>query len=75
MNSLYLVYPIILSSIGVEIKGNKLGLGVNLFSNENTLAEKYSFDYVNNELNKKSVFYNKVILGKDYDIMSGEVKK
>ena len=68
-------YPTLLSSIGVNIKGNKLGLGVDLFSNEKTLSEKYGFDYVNNELNKKSIFYNKVILGRDYDIMSGEVNK
>ena len=46
-----------------------------MFSNEKTLSEKYGFDYVNNELNKKSIFYNKVILGRDYDIMSGEVNK
>ena len=68
------IYPTILSSIGVKINGNKLGLGIDLFSGDETLAEKYGFDYINNELTKKSVFYNKMILGKDYDIMSGEVK-
>lgn len=55
-------YPTIVSAIGGNIKGDKLGLGVNLFSNKKTLAEIYTYDYLNNELQKKSKFYNKNIL-------------
>ena len=59
-------YPSILSSLGAKIEGEQLGLGVNLFSSEQTLSEKYGFDYFNAELKKKSIFYNDYILGKDY---------
>ena len=60
------MYPTILSSIGVEIKGNKLGLGTDLFSNEETLFEEYGVDYVNKEMGKNSSFYNSYLLGEDY---------
>ncbi len=53
------MYPTTLAALGVKIEGNKLGLGTNLFSDEQTLAEKYGIDYVRQELEKKSVFYNK----------------
>ena len=39
-------------------------LGANLFSNEETLIEKYGVEYVNNELMKISRFYNNNILVK-----------
>ena len=55
-------YPTIVSAIGGKIKGDKLGLGVNLFSDKKTLSEIYTFDYLNKELQKKSNFYNKNIL-------------
>ncbi len=60
--------PTTLVSMGVEIEGDKLGLGVNLFSDEDTLVEKYGLDYINEEFNKKSTFYNeKFILNKKED--------
>lgn len=49
--------PSTLSSLGVKIKGEKLGLGVNLFSNEKTLAEKYGIPHLNDKLKEKSKFY------------------
>lgn len=51
------LFPSMLASIGVKIEGNKLGLGVNLFSDEKTLIEEYGLDYVNNELDKNSIYY------------------
>lgn len=59
-------YPTVIGAIGGNIKGNKLGLGVNLFSNEKTLAEKYGLKYVDGELKKKSVFYNEFIIDDKY---------
>ncbi len=56
------IYPTILVSMGASIEGNKLGLGVNLFSTEKTLLEKYGYDYLNSELSKRSDFYNRLIL-------------
>lgn len=55
-------YPTILSSLGVEIEGNRLGLGTNLFSGQETLVEEYGYEYVFEELNKKSNFYDQELL-------------
>nr|WP_106781028.1 LTA synthase family protein [Lysinibacillus timonensis] len=60
------MYPTILSSIGVEIEGDRLGLGTNLFSNKRTLVEEYGLNYVDLELGKNSHFYNETILNDDY---------
>lgn len=46
----------------MEIEGERLGLGVNLFSDEQTLAERYGYDYMFDELSKMSTFYNKELL-------------
>ena len=55
-------FPTLLASIGVEIEGDRLGLGTNLFSNEKTLMEKYSIESINSEFIKHSKFYNDNIL-------------
>ena len=64
------LFPTILASLGVKISGDKLGLGTNLYSNTKTLMETYGVDKVNNELNKKSLFMDKLsqihILDQDY---------
>lgn len=54
--------PTTLASLGVEIEGNRLGLGTNLFSDEKTLPEEYGFKYFDKELLKNSDFYNNNIL-------------
>ena len=59
-------YPTIVSSIGGIIENDKLGLGVNLFSNKKTLAEEYGVKYLDKELQKKSNFYNDSILKDKY---------
>ncbi|MBR5231556.1 MAG: sulfatase-like hydrolase/transferase [Clostridia bacterium] len=50
------LFPTTLASMGVKIKGDRLGLGVNLFSGEKTLIEKYGFDTASAELRKNSPF-------------------
>ena len=52
------IFPSVISSLGAKIKNDKLGLGTNLFSNEQTLVEKYKQDFINNEFKKESHFYN-----------------
>jgi len=37
----YDLFPTTLSSLGVDIKGSRLGLGVDMFSGERTLLEEY----------------------------------
>ena len=56
------LYPTTLAALGATIEGNRLALGTNLFSNEQTLIEKYGLEYVNNELMKVSKFYDNNIL-------------
>ena len=56
------MFPTTLASLGVEIEGNKLGLGTNLYSEEKTLVEENGYKYTFKELNKRSSFYNDNIL-------------
>jgi len=56
------LYPTTLAALGATIEGNKLALGTNLFSEEQTLIEKYGFKYVDKELKKVSKFYDNNIL-------------
>ena len=43
-----------MASLGIEIEGNRLGLGANLFSGTQTLIERFGIEKVRSELNKKS---------------------
>ena len=52
------MFPTILASIGCEIEGDRLGIGTNLFSERDTVFEEFGVDYVNDELVKRSNFYN-----------------
>lgn len=55
------MYPTALAALGARIKGDRLGLGTNLFSGEKTLAEKYGYNKIDEEFSKKSTFYNRYI--------------
>ena len=52
-------FPTTLAALGIKIEGERLGLGANLFSGEETLSEKYGYDYFFTELHKRSPYYNK----------------
>ena len=54
------LFPTTLASIGVQIDGERLGLGTNLFSAKETLTEEYGFDYVSRELGRRSAFLEKM---------------
>ena len=56
------MFPTILAALGIKIKGERLGLGTNLFSDRRTLLEEYGYQYLYQELRKKSHFYNKKLL-------------
>ena len=53
-------FPTTLSALGVEIPGERLGLGTNLFSGEETLTEKYGKKEEKKELEKRSDFMVKL---------------
>lgn len=55
-------FPTTLASIGVEIEGDRLGLGTNLFSDRKTLAEEYGYEKMFKELSRKSNYYNSEFL-------------
>lgn len=52
------LYPTTLAAMGVKVEGDRLGLGVNLYSDIPTLVEKMGLDKLNSELEKKSVYYD-----------------
>ena len=49
-------YPTILTALGYKIKGDKLGLGTNLFSDKPTLTEEIDANRVDKEIKKKFNF-------------------
>ena len=55
--------PTTLAALGVQIEGDRLALGTNLFSDKLTLTEEYGFEMLDKELQKKSEFYNEEFLG------------
>ena len=60
------MFPSTLAAMGVKIDGDRLALGTNLFSDKQTLIEKYSYDEVNKGLEARSTYYNnKFIYGND----------
>lgn len=58
------MFPSIVASLGIEIEGNRLGIGTNMFSGEQTLVERDGISVVNSELSERSQFYNNNILVK-----------
>lgn len=55
------MFPTTLASLGISIKGNRLGLGTNLFSSKKTIPEELGIDTFNKELKKNSSYYYKYI--------------
>lgn len=56
------LFPTTLAAMGVKIEGNRLGLGVNLYSGEKTLYERYGKDYLEVKLLKDSKLYRQKLL-------------
>ena len=50
------MFPTTLAAMGVEIAGNKLGLGVNLYSGKKTLIEQYGLKTCQKEMDMPSKF-------------------
>lgn len=56
-------FPTTLAALGVEIEGNRLGLGTNLYSSEPTLLERYSVEEANDGLQQKSELMDNLLAG------------
>ncbi len=54
------MFPTTLAAMGVEISGDRLALGVNLYSDHTTLLEKYSDSECYNELSVPSAFMSEL---------------
>lgn len=50
------IFPTTLAAMGVQIEGDQLGLGVNLFSGKQTLLERDGVDKMTQELKRQSDF-------------------
>lgn len=50
------LFPTTLAALGVEIPGERLGLGTNLFSRRETLLERDGFEKMDAELKRQSAF-------------------
>ena len=55
------MFPTTLAAMGVQIEGDRLGLGTNLFSDLPTLTEEYGYEFLDEELQKRSEYYNEEI--------------
>ncbi len=51
------MYPTILAAMGYDVPGNRLGLGTNMFSGDDTLCEKLGSEYIDDEVQKYSQYY------------------
>ena len=56
------LFPTTLAALGVTIDGDQLALGVNLFSDRETLTEQFGYEYLSEELQKQSEFYDSELL-------------
>ena len=54
------LYPTTLAAMGCTIEGNQLGLGVNLYSDKETLIEEFGLSTVKNKLSQTSPFINQL---------------
>ncbi len=62
------VFPTTLAALGVRIPGNRLGLGTNLYSNDETLLEMYDINTLEDYAGRPSAFLlnqSKVYISKD----------
>lgn len=75
-------FPTTLAAIGVQIEGNRLGLGTNLFSSEQTLTERFGIEKEEEELKKQSELMTELanideteesLLTREGEIPTGEV--
>lgn len=56
-------YPTTLAAMGVNIEGDRIGLGTNLYSERSTILEEIGFHEFEEGLKGYSIFYNEEILG------------
>lgn len=64
------LYPTTLAAMGIKITGDRMGLGTNLFSDKPTLSEEIGYDTLNDELGKRSNYYDlKIMKGTNFELL------
>ena len=53
------MFPTTLEAMGFDVEGDRLGLGVSMFSDQPTLAEELGYGKFENEISRYSDYYNK----------------
>lgn len=66
------MFPTTMAAMGCEIKGERLGLGTNIFSGVPTLSERLGYEKFNHELALTSEYYNKEFLRLDENTKSDD---
>lgn len=56
------MFPTTLGALGVEIPGERLGLGTNLFSTEQTLSESMGVEELGDQIKQTNKYYNRHFL-------------
>ncbi len=56
------MYPTTLAAMGYAIEGNRLGIGVNLFSDLPTVLEEFGYDDLKRQLEMHSKFYDNYLM-------------
>ncbi len=68
-------FPTTLAALGVEIPGNRLGLGTNLYSAEPTLLERYTKDEANEGLQQKSQLMDSLLEDIKVELATGTISE
>ena len=53
------IFPTVLAALNYQMEGNRIGLGTNMFSGAQTLAEELGLGYLQEEIKKYSVYYER----------------
>ncbi len=68
------LFPTTLAAIGVEMSNDRLGLGVNLYSDTPTIIEEYGLDYCRERLEERSEFMM-ALSGEQNDIIQNSINE
>ena len=66
------LFPTTLAALGATIPGNQLGMGINLYADEETLLERYDVRTCSRELNRPSSFLSRYL---DVSISEAELEQ
>ena len=68
------MFPTVVEALGATVEGRRLGLGTSLYSDLETLPEIYGLDYIDQQVQMRSPFFNDLLTReiKDEEIVKNE---